>query len=308
MGKLNRGELEESFARFERAAAKGHEESIWIVSVVEDVEMEKSALKEAFGKTEEPLGWYFAGFLSDLGGRERFQFDFFKKSAEGGCSWGQVEYGLYFKRGEFVEQDEKLYMEWLEKAANQNNPMAMNWLGHWFRREGGDKEKAVSYFRASADLGWKESIYSLEGMLKDGSEKELRQALIWLAKVESHIFSEVLRDVMLAFESGSIAEDFFHQRCYLLGWGLYWYKYGAKNWKFNPVEEKAFAKYCLNFYCSCVELQQKSILTFLLCWKQTTGGMKDVSVMIGKMVWEGRADALLLKFEGKQKGRGCVLF
>jgi hypothetical protein len=52
--------LEESFGRFERAAAKGHEESIFILSVVKDVEMKDSALIEAFAKTEEPMGWYFA--------------------------------------------------------------------------------------------------------------------------------------------------------------------------------------------------------------------------------------------------------
>jgi TPR repeat protein len=86
--------------------------------VVKDVEMEKSALKETFAKTEEPLGWYFAGRLSN--GRE--VVDFYKKSAEGGCSWGQAVYGWYFKQGDFVEKDEKVYVEWLEKAANQNNP------------------------------------------------------------------------------------------------------------------------------------------------------------------------------------------
>jgi hypothetical protein len=32
--------LEEQFQRFERAAAKGHEESIWILSLVKDVVME----------------------------------------------------------------------------------------------------------------------------------------------------------------------------------------------------------------------------------------------------------------------------
>jgi hypothetical protein len=31
--------LEERFERFERAAAEGHEESVWILSVLKDVEM-----------------------------------------------------------------------------------------------------------------------------------------------------------------------------------------------------------------------------------------------------------------------------
>jgi hypothetical protein len=54
---LNRyKDLEDQFQRFERAAAKGHEESIWVLSVVKDVKLGWDALKEAFAKTEEPLG------------------------------------------------------------------------------------------------------------------------------------------------------------------------------------------------------------------------------------------------------------
>jgi hypothetical protein len=83
----------EQFHRFERAAAKGQEESIWILSVVKDNERKVDALIEAFAKTEEPLGWYFVGKLSNFGTRERF--DFYKKSAEGGCGWGQVVWGVF---------------------------------------------------------------------------------------------------------------------------------------------------------------------------------------------------------------------
>jgi hypothetical protein len=133
MKQIGTGSYEESCEPFERAAAKGHDESIWILSVGKDVEMKENLLIEAFAKTEEPLGLYFAGRFSS--GRERF--DFYKKSAEGGCSWGQVDYGSYFQYGyEFVEQDKKVYMEWMEKAANQNNPRAMLWLGMWFQSEG----------------------------------------------------------------------------------------------------------------------------------------------------------------------------
>jgi hypothetical protein len=42
-------------------AAKGHEESIWIVRVIQDAGRENMDWKEAFAQTEEPLGWYFAG-------------------------------------------------------------------------------------------------------------------------------------------------------------------------------------------------------------------------------------------------------
>jgi TPR repeat protein len=209
-------DLEEKFQRFERAAAKGHEESIWILSVWrKDVDMEKNALKEAFVKTEEPLGWYFAGMLSD---RLRERYDFYKKSAEGGCSWAQVDYGLDFRFGDFVEKDMKVYVEWMEKAANQNNPQAMRWLGDWFRTDGGDKEKAVSYYRAAAELGWKYAMYFLAEMLRNGEgcAKELRRAVIWGAKGNSHVFLGVLENARLALERGTThyLDCDFDQLCY----------------------------------------------------------------------------------------------
>jgi hypothetical protein len=265
--------------------------------VVEDVEMEKSALIEAFVKTEEPLGYYFAGMLS--GGRERFNF--YKKGAEGGCSWGEVEYARYFLRGEFVEQDEIAFVEWIKKAVNQNNPNAMYWLGIRFRGKGNDKEKALSYYCRGADLGWKKSMYSLAEMLRDGDgcEKDLRQAVIWSAKGGSGWFWNLLRDARLALESGA-TDDLgcdFNQLSYLLGWGLYWYQYGSERWKYQSVENRAFGNRCLDYYCSCVELQQKSIFTFLLCWNRTTGGVKGPGQMIAQTVWEGREDYLVKTLE-----------
>jgi hypothetical protein len=299
IGEFGRGEWEETFERFQRAAAKGHEESIWIWSVVKDVEMEKFALIEAFAKTEEPLGWYFAGkFLYD-----REAFDFYKKSAEGGCSWGQVDYGIHFNiRNEFVELDEKVYVEWLEKAANQNNPLAMYWLGDWFRFEGGsDKEKAVSYFRGASELGWKYSMGCLARMLREGEgcAKDLRQTAIWSAKVDYYVFWDVLGAAKRALERGTTEEldcD-FNQLCYSLGWGLYWYQYGIEDWNHQSDEKKAFGNRCLDFYCSCVELQQESIFTFLLFWNRTTEGVKGPGQMIAQVVWDGREEILVKLLE-----------
>jgi TPR repeat protein len=297
MERFDNSELEGSFARFERAAAKGHEESIWIGSVLKDVEMEWNAVKEVFAKTEEPLGWWFAGQLSD----EREGFDFWKKSAEGGCSWGQVLYGYYVRIGLFVEKDQKVCLEWLEKAANQNNPLAMEWLGAWFREEGGNKEKAVSYFRAGAELGWEMSINSLARMLQsgDGCVRNLRQAVIWDAKGNLSTFSYILRQAKRALESGW-TEDLdcdFNRLCYALGWGLYWYHYGSEDWNHRSNKDQVFGNRCLDYYCSCVELQQKSIFTFLLCWNRTTTGVKGPGQMIAQMVWEGREENLVKTFE-----------
>jgi hypothetical protein len=293
MERFTRNGLEESFARFERAAAKGHEESIWIMSVVKDMEMKIRALIKAFAITEEPLGYYFAGRLSK--GRE--QFDFYKKSAEGGCSWGQVEYGDYFECGAIVEEDKKVYVEWLEKAANQNNPIALGWLGYWCQCEE-DEKKALGYYRASAELGWKDSMQRLAVIFRNGEgcEKDLRQAAIWSAKADSDLFWNTLWTARVALK-GETTEDLdcdFDLLCYSLGWGLYWYRHDSEKW--NDDEQKAFDNRCLDYYCSCVELQQKSIFTFLLCWNQTAG-VNDVGVLIAKEVWEEREDNLLKGFE-----------
>jgi hypothetical protein len=302
MEKLKSWKLEECFARFERAAGKGHEESIWILSVWKDAQLEWNAVIEACAKTEAPLGWWFVGELSD--GRE--QFDLMKKSAEGGCSWGQVAYGDYFEygRGGFVEKDMKASVEWLEKAANQNSPQAMEELGHWFRDKK-DMEKAVSFYRAAAELGWKDSMGYLAIMLKSGNgcAKDLRQAAIWGAKEDLHavfgtVFWSMLGKAKRLLGSGA-TEDLdcdFNQLCYALGWGLFWYQYESWTWKALNGEEKVFSDLCLDFYCSCVEMQQKSIFTFLWFWNRTTG-VKGPGQMIAQMVWRGREDNLVKMFE-----------
>jgi hypothetical protein len=263
--------------------------------------MKRSALIEAFAKTEEPLGLYFATDLSHLVGRE--EFDFLKKSAEGGCSWGQLSYGSCFRfRYDLVEKDETAYLEWTEKAANQGNPRAMDKLGNWFRTDGADKKKAVSYYRAAAELGWKNSMRWLAEMFRDGEgcEKDLKQAVIWGTKREyPEELWEVLWSCRDAFEDEATEalDCDFNQLCYSLGWGLYWYQYGTVRWNERFDEEKAFGNRCLDYYCSCVEQQQKSIFAFLLFWNRTTGGIKGPGQMIAQMVWEEREDHLVKTFE-----------
>jgi hypothetical protein len=198
-------------------------------------------------------------------------------------------------------------VEWLEKAANQNIPLAMNWLGDWFRNDGGDKQKAVSYFRAASELGWKGSMPALAEMLRDGEgcAKDLREAVIWGAQAPewfmfgSYIFGDLLADARRALESGATEklDCDCYQLCYSLGWGLYWYLYDTRRWKNHNDEDQAFGNRCIDYYCSCVYLQQKSIFTFLLCWNQTTRGVKGPGQMIAQIVWSAREDNLVKPFE-----------
>jgi hypothetical protein len=295
----------DQFQRFERAAAKGHEESIWILSVVKDTEMEdRKALKEAFAQTEEPLGWYFAGLLSTGLPQRRH----FKKSADGGCSWGLVRFSMYLNDGGggkmYVVQDEKVYVEWLEKAAQQNNPKGMYLLGNWFGQTGRDRVRAISCYHSAAALGSKRSMEALAGMLmrtEEGYKRDIKQAAKWGAKAEDdsgEMFWFILKDTERAWKSGmtQCSGVDFDLLCYALGWGLYWHVYGSAKHMYCSDREKAFAGRCLDFYCKAVEAQRESIFMFLLCWKASFG-VKEVEKMVAQMVWEGREDRLVRSFE-----------
>jgi hypothetical protein len=206
-----------------------------------------------------------------------------------------LEYGWFFSFiGPYVEKSNKVFVEWLEKAANQNNPQAMDWLGNSGRYgDDDDKEKSVSLWRSAAELGWTIAMSSFARMLAKGNgcAKDWRQAAIWSAKGHNWIlFCDLVCKTFQRTETFLDCE--FNQLCYSLGWGVYWYVYGSEQWGAFTYVEDEFGRRCLDYYCSCVELQQKSIVTFLLFWNQTVG-IKDVGVVIGKMVWEEREDNLV---------------
>jgi hypothetical protein len=129
-------------------------------------------------------------------------------------------------------------------------------------------------------------------MLKGGERfgRDYRHAVIWSATGDSYIFWELLVEAKQAMKSGATEdlESNFNQLCYSIGWGLYWYQYGSEDWNGVADQEGTFSSSCLDFYCSCVELQQKSIFTFLLFWNRTTGGVKGPGQMIAQMVWTGK--------------------
>jgi hypothetical protein len=128
----------------------------------------------------------------------------------------------------------------------------------------------------------------------EGCEKDLRQAVIWGARGDSYLFWHRLEDAKRALEIRE-TEDLdcdFNQLCYSMGWGLYWYQYEMGQWKYQSGEEKVFGSRCLDYYCSCVELQLESIFTFLLFWNRMTGGVKGPGQMIAQMVWEGKESTM----------------
>jgi hypothetical protein len=301
MGKFSSRNVEKCLSLFRLAAAKGHQEAIWVVDIEKRYEKRYGwfMLALAFEKTETPLGWYLAGALSRHGSARRF--DLWRKSAEGGCSWGQAEYAWFFQYGE--RKDEKIFVEGVEKAANQNNPWAMNQLGNQFGFY--EQDKAIPYFQAGAELGYYHSMWILATRLLEGRgcEKDFHQSVVYSTLGDNfRSFWRVMERARCTINRLSHKErarqEFgydFDQMCYWLGQAMYWRFYGTKDWSGQSNRMTAFGNGCLDYYCCCVELQQKSILTFLLFWSRTTG-VKGPGQMIGQMVWEGREENLVIEY------------
>jgi hypothetical protein len=291
----------ESFWCAEKAAEKGHEEARWIWRVMRGTDVDSIAdLKEYFAERNDPLGWFLEGVTSDYDSME--QLNLFKKSAEAGCSWGQALYADCIRRGKFAEVDPKECVTWLEKAINQNNPLAMHRLGEYWSEGGGDEKTVLRYYRAAADLGWKESNDQLSSMSVDGNGTiDLRQGVVLSAKGTSYeVFNRRFMEAVGAFNFGGTKYVGYDEVCYTLGWGLFWHVYVSDVWNALLTEKRRlFGNYCMEFYISCVELQGESIFTFLLCWNRTMGG-KVSGKMIAQMVWEGRADNLVKSLEASE--------
>jgi hypothetical protein len=263
-----------------------------LYDLVKDVSMNRQSFLEAFAGSEDPLGWWLAGRFAFS---EEGRYELFKKSSDAGCVWAQVDYAEQVKDGQFLpEKNEALFLELLETASSDHhNPYAMDRLGFWFGswRGGNQRDKARSYYLEAAKRGWKRSARALMIMYKNGQgcAKDLSRAAFWGAQCGEELFFCHLLKEARAKGKGKTEADLV----YSLGSGLFWEVYGSQGWSELPQKDKAFGEQCLDYYCQCVEMQQKSIWTFLLCWNQTFG-VKDVGVLMAKMVWEQRRGNLPL--------------
>jgi TPR repeat protein len=84
-------------------------------------------------------------------------------------------------------QAEKKYdeaLQWYERAAAQNNPLALNNLAYLYDLGLGvaqDRQKAFDLYSRSANLGWAEAMWNISNMYGAGQlgGKDLNKACIW---------------------------------------------------------------------------------------------------------------------------------
>jgi hypothetical protein len=84
--------IKESFGLFKKA--RGCATSKFVLDVLSTVtgELTRESLNAAFGKLEDPRAQYFAGIFADGAAAK---LELFKKSCNGGFSWGSVGYAYY---------------------------------------------------------------------------------------------------------------------------------------------------------------------------------------------------------------------
>jgi TPR repeat protein len=274
-----------SLRRVEACAELGHEESQRIVALMKG--HTKEECKEILAKSTEPMDWFFAGQLS----YDAEQKDLLKKSAEAGCSWGQLMYGLKLNK--------EAQLEWLKKSADHGNRSGMLFLGFYYRNGGRTRmTEAKVWFLKAAQLGNRTAMENVANYSDD-----LKDKVYWAAKAntfhgEKTFKTQILnvRDVALGRKITKhlggyrLEEMIFH-----IGECLYW---DMDLWA-SSIEQNIFGDACVDFYCKTVDLHQQAILLFLKFWKETVG-VKELGQMIARLAWKDRKQLFFEDFRMDQ--------
>jgi hypothetical protein len=290
----------QNWQMFSRSVRHGFVEAQHVVDALQNLSLEnwwgkstlderndRAALMRALRASEHPICWLVSCFFG-LSPEENHVM--LLQAADAGCSWSQVFYALEM-------QDVEANMEWLNKAAAQNNPWAIDSLGdrygNWkdkFPHHVVDEEMAMVCYHRAAELGWYPAMNKLSDFY---AEVDLREAIKWAGKEYCITFSKGERfekfcsQIKGLFQAGGkeLQGYSLDQLCYTLGKAQYW----------DAHKSNRFGLRCCDYYCACVDVQHKSIFTFLIFWNQTAR-IKELGQMIAQLVWQEREDLVLLRF------------
>ncbi len=147
-------------------------------------------------KPAKPLIWsclilFFAPVMSAQ--QESFDADAFQQLAGRGNADAQFELGVRLLSGEGLPKDVDKAVEWLQKAAAQQHPGAMNAMGTLFEEGAGvpkDEKKAIEWYEKSAKLGFPLAQMNLSESYEKGRgvTKDEKLAMEWLAKAAHQDF------------------------------------------------------------------------------------------------------------------------
>jgi TPR repeat protein len=108
---------------------------------------------------------------------------------------------MYFNGIFGVHKDAALGLQWMSRAADQGDAVALYELGHAYefgqRGVSRDQAKAIYWYQEAAERGHIDAQYrlGLRYELGDGLPKDIDQALFWLRKAAEHDQSELTQNL-----------------------------------------------------------------------------------------------------------------
>jgi uncharacterized protein len=100
----------------------------------------------------------------------------FRKAAEKGTRWGQLNLGLRYARGEGVPQDYAEALKWFQKGAAQGDAMSEYYLGTLHEQGLGtavDLAEACKWYGLAASQGVREAESALQNLRQNPAAKQV---------------------------------------------------------------------------------------------------------------------------------------
>jgi len=145
--------------------------------------------------------------------QEKFDADALRQLAERGNADAQFELGVRQLGGEGLPKDVDQAAGWLQKAAAQEHPAAMNAMGTLCEEGAGvpkDEKKAVEWYEKSAKYGFPLAQMNLSEAYDNGKgvAKDEKKAVEWLAKAAHQDFAQAQAGYAWKLEHGQgVAKD-----------------------------------------------------------------------------------------------------
>lgn len=198
--------------------------------------------------------------------------------ANNGDNNAQLKYGIMLYEGRSIKKDMLVACQYFNKSAEQNNPIAMFYLGLSYENGTGvkkDIEKAKQYYIKSSELGNTDSLVNL-GVLayKEDTEESYKIAYNNFEKAISQNNVKAYYNCGLLYEEGKgVEKDLVKAREY--------YKKGSEN---KDIKSKLRYAYCLREGIGGEKDLNNSLLQYISC---ATSGNPEGLYYLGTMMVNG---------------------
>jgi hypothetical protein len=148
----------------------------------------------------QPRIQYQLGRALRNGDRQDEAFEQILSAAEKGYVRAQSETGRLYGAGKGVTRDQRLALDWYERAANQGDLEALTAsAAHYFFGVGTEKDgqEAIARFRSAAQGGYANAQYFLGVRYRNGEyvNRDFKKAIFWLQRAADQGFAQAMTEL-----------------------------------------------------------------------------------------------------------------